>query len=750
MIFFLFFPLLLFGLEINVDYGKNQNIPYEVLTLYEKFPFTCTTDNNKIECLFDKVPKTPVFKDKTYFFNILPVFEKSKFKIIITVKKGKFKVFALKDNLYNKPLLTPFKPKKAKKWIIIVNDRYLNNKQEGLNFYFKHTVYPYIGPIDENLNPIKMAKSKDIVKYFEILKAYKAGRDVLDEINEFIKNYPNSVFLSDILYLKLKILDANNESEGVISLGKEWIKKYAFSEKLPEVLLLIGKNYSKIGFASDASYYYNRIITEYPNTKWAYLAMIYLADQLYMMGDEKKAFKLYEKALYSTNDLDIASLAAARLAQRYMDKGNIKRAIEYYKKIYRANKKFILKDKNKAYELAKMLASHGIYDLAINIGEDILKGLKKLDDLYEPLLYNLALWAYEDGKYDLALKFVERYLKEFPYGDYADAVSSLRDKILFQIPENNLTKKLEYIDKILEKYRGDIAKKALVEKVKILYKMKKYKEVLELEDKFKDFDEKLFPDKDKFFKKVKREYAIELLKQNRCFEAISLIKKYKLTLDKKWDDEIYKCAIKSKNYDIASVICNKYLNSPDDEVFIKWMKRKIEALKGLRDYKNIVTAVDDLCGVMKKGCYPYLLDKFFALWKLKEYKEALKVAKQLEKHQDIRNADAFIKIVNWALKSNDNLLAASYAKKIIELQNRFKAHPYSPFVEFVFAKYTKNKEEAIKVLKELLKRVKGEDKARALFMLANLTGDKKYIDECLKVKDSKLWKGLCKDAKGLF
>jgi hypothetical protein len=35
-------------------------------------------------------------------------------------------------------------------------------------------------------------------------------------------------------------------------------------------------------------------------------------------------------------------------------------------------------------------------------------------------------------------------------------------------------------------------------------------------------------------------------------------------------------------------------------------------------------------------------------------------------------------------------------------------------------------------------------------MLANLTKDKKYIEKCLKVKNSKLWRGLCEDAKDLF
>lgn len=68
MIFFLLFPILLFSLEINVDYGKD-NKSYEILTLYNDFPFECKAQENNITCIFDKVPTTPVFKEE-FGFNI--------------------------------------------------------------------------------------------------------------------------------------------------------------------------------------------------------------------------------------------------------------------------------------------------------------------------------------------------------------------------------------------------------------------------------------------------------------------------------------------------------------------------------------------------------------------------------------------------------------------------------------------------------------------------------------------------------
>ena len=745
---FSFFFIYLFSLEININYFKDKN-EYEILTLYNENPFICKKDNKKVICEFNQIPSTPVFKTNSLFFKITPKFSK-KFFLIINIKSF-FQIKAFSDNLYNNVLITPFKLKKAKKWVIIASNKELvTPNNQGLHFYFVNSPKPHIGAVDENGNPINDSKSVDVLKYFEILKAYKQHKDVSMEIDDFIKNYPNSLFLPDILFMKLKLLDENNNSDDVISLGKEWIKKFSYNENLPKVLLLMAKNYSKIGFMSNASYLYSRIINEYPNTPTAYEAMVYLADQLYVTGDDKKAFKLYEKALYSTNNIEIASLAASRLAQRYMDKGDIKKAVSYYEKIYNANKNFILKDKQKAYELAKMLALHKAYNLAVKIGEDLIKRLKKLDDLYEPLEYNLANWYYDMKNYEKALFWIENYLSTFPYGEYADAMNALRDKVIFEVPDKNLTKQLQVIDEILKKYKGDIANQALYKKVMILYKLKKYDEIIKLEDKIKDIPNNMFKNKKQFLGKVYKEYVIDLLKSKKCFKASKLIKEKHIVLDKKYDDLVYKCAMKANYYDLASVVCNKYLDSSDDKIFIKWMKRKISALEGLNDYQNIVLGVDDLCTVLKKGSYVYQLKKFFALWKLKEYKKALKVAKILEKTKDIRNSDAFIKIVNYALKNNDNLLAATYAKKIIDLQNYFRAYPYSPFVEFTFAKYTKNKKEAIKALKNVLNRVSGENKARALFMLANLTQNKKYINECLKVKNSTLWKGLCKDAEGLF
>jgi TolA-binding protein len=723
------------------------------MTIKGDMPFSCFKRQGGVKCVFDKIPSTPVFKTDTVFFKITPVFKNGKFIINFSIN-GNFILRSFQDSQYADPLIG-VDLNKSKKWVIIASKQipFINrNGNTGLDFYFHNSPKPYIGTIDENGNPVNInTREQDIIKYFEIKRAYEKGRNVLDEINKFIKDYPDSVFLPDVEFLKIKILDQENRSDDVIKLAKEWIKKFAYSDNLPKVLLIMAKNYTQLGFMSDASYFYQRIINEYPGTEEAYMAMIYWADQMYITGQTKKAFELYKTALYSTKDINIASLAAMRLAQRYMDKGDIKTAFEYYKKVYQANKAFILKDKQKAYELANTLASHQLYSLAIEIGEDLLKKLKKLDNLYEPLEYHLAVWSYEEGNYDKAAYWINRYLNEFPYGDYSDQLLALRDRVLFEVNDGNLTEELKRINEVLKKYKGQpIAQKALYKKVMLLYKLKRYGDILKIKNQIMNIDDSLMKNKKEFIKNVAEKYALSMLKNNDCITAVNVIKEYNITINRKYDDKLYKCALEARDFDLASVICNKYLDSPNDRIFIKWMERKIKALEGMGDYSGVVTAIGDLCRVKKTGCYKYRLKKFFALWKLGRYKDALKTAEILDKTKDIRNCDAFIKIVNWSLENGDGLTAAVYAKKIIDLQNMFKAYPYSPFVEFTYAKYTKNKKEAIKVLKNLLPRVSGEDKARALYMLANLTGNKAYLNQCVKVKNSKLWKGLCEDALNLF
>ena len=739
----------LFGLEVVVDTAKD----YSILTMHNNTPFICKQkDKNTYICKFFKLPSTPVFATNTLDFKFTPFFDKNKFYLKIDVKNRSI-IKSFKKDLYEGYDKRLKKLQLAKKWVIISYKNklpFLSNKPiKGLKLPLKVDTDFYLKAIDANGNPVDYdTQTADVVEYFTILKLANKNNLSTDRIDEFLQNYPNSIFIPDILYLKLKLLDEEGMTDEVIQIAKMWINKYATNEHLPEVLLILAKNYANQGLMEEATYMYERLFTEYANSKYAYEGMVYLADELYSAGDSKRAFELYKQAFTNTKDIAVASLAASRIAQRYLNEGNIKEAVKYYKRLFKANKKYLLKDKNSAYELANKLANNKVYDLALKIGKEIFKKLKSDDNLYEPLLYRLALWSYENKDYKEAKQYIDLYLKEFPFGDFIEEIKSLKDKILFQIDDKNTTLMLERFDEIITKYPDTpLAKKAIDKKIYLLYKLKKYKDVLKFTKVVKDINKTIVLDSAK-------NLVINDLKAKKCEEAIKYYKEFNVTLSKKYDDSLYSCAYDVREFDLASRICNKYLLDEDDKVVLKWLKNKAKIYEITSNYKKLALIIDDICNLQKTNCYALRYKQFFAYYNLNEPKEFLKIASQMMKKDNIKNIDIFMKVVLYAKRIDDTLLAYTYAKKILELQKKYNTYVESPYIDFVFidsAKKLKKKAEAIKALKHLVTlNIDDESKARAYYMLASLTADKKYLQKCIKLKDSKTWMPLCKDSLELY
>jgi len=742
---FLALPLL--ALEIVVDTTKN----YSVLTMTNDKTFACKQkDKDTYICKFFTLPSTPVFSTNTLDFKFEPFFVKNQFYLKIKVKNKSF-IKSFSKNLYEGYDKRLKELQLAKKWVIISYKNklpYLSNKPiEGLKLPLEVDNQFYLKAIDANGNPIDYdTQTGDVIEYFTILKLANKGTLSLDRVDEFLQTYPKSIFIPDVLYLKLKLLDSEGNTDECAALGKEWINKYATNEHLPEVLLILAKNYANQGMMEDATYIYERLFTEYQNSKYAYEGMIYLADELYSAGDSKRAFELYKRAFTNTKDIEVASLAASRIAQRYLDEGNIKESLKYYNRLFKANKKFLLKDINQAYNLANQLAKHNGYKLAIKIGEEILKKLTPDDDLYEPLIYRLAKWSYEDGDFTKTQKYVNIYLNKFPYGDFADEIKDIKDKVLFEIPDKNTTLMLERYNQILEKYPNtDLATKALKKKIELLYKLKKYKQLLSLKN-VEDINKTIE------FNSAKN-LVIEDLKAKKCDEAIKYYKEYNVTLSKKYDDSLFNCSYQVRAFNIASQVCNKYLLS-DDATALKWLKNKAKVFEAQNNYQKLALIIDDICSLQKTNCYKWKYKQFFAYYNLNKPKQFLKIASELINKDNIKNIDIFMKVVLYAKQTDNTLLAYTYAKKILQLQKKYNTYVQSPFIDFSFvesAKKLNKKAEAIKALEHLITLdIDDESKARAYYMLASLTSKKEYLQKCIKLKNSKTWMPLCKDSLELY
>ena len=746
--FFLFFFIKLFSLEVVV----NTTNDYSVLTMTNNKKFICKQKDEKTYiCRFSTLPSTPVFSTNTVDFKLFPFFDKNIFYMKIITKNSSF-IKSFKKNLYegyDKRLKNLIQ---AKKWVIISYKKkvpFLSDKPvTGLKFPLEVDTDFYLKAIDANGNPVDYdTQTADVIDYFSILAKYNKHNLSIDRVDEFLQNYPNSIFLPDILYLKLKLLDEEAKPDEIIKIGNSWIKKYAFNEHLPEVLLLLAKNYSNNGMMEDATYMYERLFTEYDGSRYAYEGMVYLADQLYSAGDNKRAFQLYQNALTNTKDKQVALLAASRIAQRYLDEGNIKQSVKYYDKVLKASEDYLLQDKQQAYELANQLAKHNAYKVAIKIVEGILKKIGVDDNLYEPILYRLAKWNYELHNYKKTQKFVNIYLDKMPYGDFADQMKSLNDKVLFEVNDNNSTMMLSRYNKIIEKYKDTpLAKKALIKKLQLLYRLKKYEQVLELSKGFDDVNKTIV--KNSVLNVVKKSLS------NSCNKAIKYYHEYNLSLPNSYDESLYRCAYKVRDFRTASIVCNRYILDSNRKIALKWLINKAKVFEATRKDKELVLIIDDICNLMKKGCYKWRYKQFFAYYRLNNSDKFLQIASKLLKKDNVKNIDIFMKVVSYAKNQNNTLLVYTYSKKILELQQKYHIFVQSPYIDFTFvdsAKKLDKKDEAIKVLKHLVTLKIDEDKkARAYYLLGSMTKKRVYLEKCIKLKKSQTWMPLCKDSLELY
>ena len=743
--FFLIIPL--FALEIVV----NTLNEYSVLNITADNPFVCKQKEKNIYiCKFDKLPSTPVFSTNSVAFKLTPFFDKSSFYLKIEAK-NKSIIRAFKKNLfegYNKRLKSL---NIAKKWVIISYKNKLpliyQKPINGLKFPLEINIKPFVGAIDENGNPINYdTQTADVIEYFSILRQYKKNNLDIDRIDKFLANYPKSLFASDVLYLKIKLLDKQSNSDQVIKEANKWIKKYAFNEHLPEIILILAKNYANNADMESATYMYERLFTEYEGTKYAYKGMIYLADELYSAGDNKRAFKLYKKAFANTKDLEVASLAASRLGQRYLAERKVKEAVKYYKKLYEANKKYLLNDINQAYQLINDLANNKEYQLAIEIGNDLLNKIDTRNDLYEPLMYRLAKWNYKINNFKKSIKLINKYLSELPYGDFAEEMKNIKNKILFQIPDNNSTLMLQRYDEIIKKYKNnDLAKKALKSKIELLYKLKKYNQILNLD--VTDINKTIIANSAKFS-------VIKDLNTSNCNQAIKIYKKFNVKLDKKYDEPLFECAYKIRDFNLASQIPNKYLVLDNNKIVLKWLINKAKVFEAQNDYKDLALIIDDICNLKKTDCYKFRYKQFFAYYNLNQPKKFLSIAAKFLNNDNVKNIDIFSKIVLYAQKTDNILMTYTYSKKILELEKKYNTFIQSPEIDFIFtesAKKLNKKGEAIQALKNILKlNIDEDNKAKAYYMLSSMTGKKIYLQKCIKLKKSKTWMPLCKQSLEIF
>ena len=739
-------PFSLYALEITFQAGKEDFDKYTVLHVRDKTPFICEPQLDhagemiKVICAFSEIPNESFKPLRDDFFSVESETKKGTFFLIIT-PTHKLQLLPDVFDLAKDDTVFKSNVKLARVWLMVgFKEKFSLLKNDktpdvGLNIpvTFTDNELLHVGSLDIEGNPVHIKQARDVTTYLKIKKEYEKGdyNDALTLINDISESFPDSIFMSELLYYKLKVLSHLENNDEVIALSKTYLRKYSSDENVPEILSLTARAYSKLGMNSDADYFYDRLFSEHEDSVYAKKGMIYKADQLLDSGSSKKALEFYERALNETKDIATAATAAERIAKYYLTKEKPKKAGEYVSKILQADPNFFLKNTEESLNLADALAEKGINLEASQIDQIVLKTMKKFDDKYEGLLKDSGLrLAQTDDKAD-AIKLLNRYLKEFPYGMYDKQVTTAKDSLFFENNDENVTAKLSKYDELMQTYKNDsIANKALYMKAQLLLDNGKYQEVLDIKSQLDKLDPTVYKDTSKISTQAAGELMKERLKEGKCNDVVNISSKYDIELSDKFDEPLFGCYMKVSQFDKAKKIAQMHIESKELTQKMKWLFKYSQAEFEIGEYKNAAASGEDLITLIGKekstpynDIYRIMFDTYERLGNDNKMIEMMNKILQVY-GDDFKDIERYVQMVTLGIKQKDDNIIITYAQKVMSLQEKTKTYTQSPYIEFTLYQAYLNQDNITRALDILYtldaRTLTKEQRSRQKYLLGSL------------------------------
>lgn len=772
----------LFALELSIQGAKENFKSYSTLHIKDTNPFLCQeikNDFNKVTqivCAFSKRPDKKIHKLQNNFFLIDTLVKKRTYFVTITPFK-RVKLFPMIFDLSKEDTFFQADVKLSKHWMIVGYDEklpYIEKKipsdtQINLPYTSREAKLPFVGGLDIKGNPVHIKKIGDVSEYLQIKEYYKQGRYnlTLELVDEVILNYPNSLFMAELLFYKIRVFSKLKDYDNVIEVAKIFLKEYSADENIPEVLSLTAQAYAKIGLDSDADYFFDRLFSEHQDSPYAKWGFIYKAEMFEASGADSKALTYYLKALNETKDIDIAATAAYKLASFHISKLDKSKSSEYIMKIIKAKPSFFMNDMFKSTEMMYTYADNGYYKTAAAIAKALLDEMERENDEYEELLKDRGIWLSKTDEKQEALDSLNEYLKKFTDGEYNEEISVAKDSLFFNPKDENLTTRLKNYDELMQKYNGDsIGDKAIYEKAKLLEQNKMYGDVLGFKESILSLESSKYPDT----KKIIRDSAIgvmkDALKQKECYRVLNISKDYNITLSNDWDDGIYTCAMKGADFTLAKSTASRNLKSKDLQERKKWLYRYIKVDFATGNYSEVVEASKELIVLIEdtkdkkyKDVYRILFDTY---QRLEENDKMIQTIAKIEKEYKLtyKDIERYIAVMAIGSSKNDDNMVINYASKVMQIQTASDSYAQSPFVEFTIYQSFINKEEYLKAL-DVIKsldtlELTPNQRARQKYLLGSVYSKLWRNDESLKAYDESVkadpksaWAKLAESAKEL-
>ncbi len=702
-ILFLLLSYNLIALEISIDSAKDDFSKFSTLHISDDNKFLCQEMPDEFDsvreiiCAFSKRPPKPIKNIQNDFFKIETFIKNDTFFISIKpVKKIKLfaDIFDLRsdDSVYNTSATL------LNRWFVIgYNDSlpliHKDEKSEiGINFpfYLERDKLPYVGSLDIKGNPVNIKRVGDVKEYIKIKKYYedKQYERCLDSIDDILLEYPSTLFKEELLYYKIKVYAQLKDNDNLVEYAKLYLHEYSSSENIAEVLSLVARAYSLIGLASESEYFFDRLFSEHANSVFTHWGYIYMAEMFESSGAQSKAVEFYTKALTQTEDMQVAATAAYRLANVYQSL-NPKKSAEYIEKIVNATPSFFKENISSASKMMYTFADEYDYKTASSIAAAILDAIDPTYDEYEMYLKSKGLWLAKTEEKIEALEALNRYIKEFPDGDYISDVEIAKDALFFDTPESNVTQRLVEYEKLIELYNHDtIGNRAVYERAKLLLELKEYEKIIKTKEELLQLDAEIYPDKEKILTDAAIGLMERSLEEKECKSVLMISNEYKIALSNSWDDGIYECAMKGGDFQLAKQITEKNLKDKSVDLRKKWLYRYIAIDFAIGNYSEVIGAAKDLIVLLDskndleyQGVYRYLFDAYNRTEQKEKLVEAID---KIEKVFGVsyKDIERYMTMVSIGSEKSDDTMVVKYATKVMSIQKSSSSTAQSPYVEF--------------------------------------------------------------------
>ncbi len=782
-VFLLLSSFSLFALEVTLGSGKENFEKFSILHLRDTSPFVCQEIHDdmarvtQIVCAFSKQPSrafaplqndffslTQEIKNEIFFLKIRPFHKMKLFPVHFDLDKEE-SVFGMEDSLATHWIALGYKEQ-----IPFIKEEQKSDSAIRFPYTNPNEMLPYIGGLDIQGNPVYVDKIQDVSDYIRIKKYFtnKQYESCIQLTEEVMQKFPDSLFTNEFMFYQIKGYFQLHAYDRVIDISKNYLREYSSDENVPEVLALVAKSYALSGLNVDADYFFDRLFSEHGDSEYANLGYVYKGEMLEASGASSKALEFYEKALNATQNIDIAVLAAYKLAFYKVTYSNTKEAAEYIDKILAAKSSFFAEDLEHSLNTMYLFVEEGDFATAAAIAKALLDTMDRSQEIYEELLSQRALWLAKTPKKEEALGELNSYLSVYPYGLYSDEIQIAKDGLFFTQGDENLSVQISKYDYLMSEYANDtIGNKAIYEKGKLLLKHGMYGDLLQMRDMLGALDQTEYPDAGEIVYKGAVGAMENALEQKECEQVLVISSEYNVTLSSNWDDGIYECAMKGGDYQLAKQITTKHLDAKNLPNRKKWLYRHIDVDFTTGNYTEVVDASGDLIKLIedeKDSAYKNVYRILFDTYRRVENKEQmLRSIALVEKHfgNTYEDLDRYAAVMFIGTQLKDTNIVLTYGKRVYEIQQAARAYPQTPFVEFTLFQAYMQKEEyqnALEVIRSLdrYENLSKEQRSRQKYLLgtvhAKLWQDaeaQEAYDAAIEADGDSAWAKLAQSAKEL-